>query len=137
MNDEPLSDLLNHFFSLNERVLAKFTSTLGTMESVNSDRLKVIQLLAKKPTQKELNELFPAPRFDQKPILEELALDQVLIYCCAECGDYKCGGIFAKISKESDAYSWVFERDGKKLKFNFAADQYEAVLQNYIAGLDD
>jgi hypothetical protein len=137
VNNEPLSDLLNRHFDYKPPVLAKFTSTLGTMELASSDQLKVSQLLGQAITEKELEKFFPAKHFDQKPILEELAQDKVLIYCCAECGDYKCSGIFAKITKGPNSYTWLFEDKGKQLKFEFEKDAYEQVLRDYIESLEE
>jgi hypothetical protein len=132
VNEEPLSELLNQHFGYKPPLLAKFTSTLGTMELVSSDQLKIEQLLGHTITEKELEKFFPAKHFDQKPILEELAHDKVLIYCCAECGDYKCSGIFARITKGPGSYTWLFEDNGKQLTFEFEKEAYEQVLKHYL-----
>jgi len=109
VNGKPLSDLINEKFNLGKPVFSKFTSVLGTMELTNFDRLKIHQLLAHPVKEKDVEKLFPADNFDQEPILEELELDKILLYCCAECGDYRCSGCFAKITKGPKSFTWIIE----------------------------
>lgn len=136
VNGIPLSDQINEILKPKKPVLTNYTSVLGTMELSNFDRLKIQQLLRKKVSDSDLENLFPASQFDQKIIADELALDKVLIYCCAECGDYKCGGFFVKITEESDAVFWNLNHNGKELKFQFPRAEYASELEEYLETLD-
>lgn len=136
VNGVPLSDQINNAIKPKKPILSNYTSVLGTMELSNFDRLKIQQLLNKKVSQSELESLFPASQFDQKIIEDELALDKVLIYCCAECGDYKCGGYFVKISETPVAFLWHIEHSGKSLEFSFDKSEYLGELNAYLAELE-
>jgi hypothetical protein len=136
VNGTPLSDQINEIIKPKNPVLSNYTSVLGTMELTNFDRLKIQQLLSKKVGPKKLEELFPAEHFDQKVIADELSLDKVLIYCCAECGDYKCGGFFVKISETPDTISWSLNHSGKNMEFTFDRSEYQAELNGYLSELE-
>lgn len=136
VNGIPLSDQINEIIKPKKPVLSNYTSVLGTMELTNFDRLKIQQLLNKKVTDSELENLFPAAHFDQKVIADELDLDKVLIYCCAECGDYKCGGFFVRISESPESISWTLNHSGKKMEFTFDKSEYQAELNGYLSELD-
>ena len=131
VNGTPLSDQINEIIKPKNPVLSNYTSVLGTMELTNFDRLKIQQLLSKKVGPKKLEELFPAEHFDQKVIA-----DKVLIYCCAECGDYKCGGFFVKISETPDTISWSLNHSGKNMEFTFNRSEYQAELNGYLSELE-
>jgi hypothetical protein len=136
VNGVPLSDRINETLKPKKPVLSNYTSVLGTMELTNFDRLKIQQLLGKKVSDAELENLFPASQFDQKVIADELALNKVLIYCCAECGDYKCGGFFVRINETPDSISWVLDHSGKKIEFTFDRSEYQAELNGYLSELE-
>lgn len=136
INGEPLSEIINRETKPEHRVLSKYTSVLGTMEFTNSDRLKVMQLSGKKITAAELEKIFPAKHFDHKPILEELNLDKILIYCCAECGDYKCGGYYIQLQETTDSIIWNLIGLTKNIQFRFSKAEYMEVLSEYLDSLD-
>ncbi|MBI3133481.1 MAG: hypothetical protein HYZ14_02290 [Bacteroidetes bacterium] len=136
INDEPLSDKINEFLNPADKVLSKFTSVLGTMELTNFDRLKIRQLQGESINRADLEEFFPAAHFDQKPIFDELKLDKILVYCCAECGDYKCGGYFIRVAQTPDTVTWKLESDGKELSFTFSKREYSSELNSYLNELE-
>lgn len=136
VNGVPLSDQINEIIKPKKPVLSNYTSVLGTMELTNFDRLKIQQLLNKKVAPVKLEELFPAEHFDQKVIADELSLDKVLIYCCAECGDYKCGGFFVRISETPESISWSLNHSGKNMEFTFDRSEYQAELNGYLSDLE-
>lgn len=147
VNGQALSTQIEKHFKLEKPLFSKFTSVLGTMELTNFDRLKVHQLLAHTTHEKDVEELFPAKHFDQEPILTELKLNNVLIYCCAECADYRCSGVFAKISKTPKSFKWSIEHpifnaadlinDSPTLDFEFDQETYHKIFKDYVLGLDD
>ena len=147
VNGKPLSTQIEKHFKLEKPLFSKFTSVLGTMELTNFDRLKVHQLLCHTTHQKDVDELFPAKQFDQEEILTELKLDKVLIYCCAECADYRCSGVFTIITKTPKSFKWSIENpifDAKDLinetptlDFEFDQEAYHKTFKDYVLGLDD
>lgn len=136
INGEPLSDLINEQTEPSSPVFSKYTSVLGTMELTNFDRLKIRQLQGQRVTKADLEELFPASHFDQKPIFDELKLPEILIYCCAECADYKCGGYFIKLQEEPEKVRWTITTDAKKLQFTFDKKAYRDELNTYLNELE-
>lgn len=136
INGNALSEIINQNCQPKNPLLQNFTSTLGTMELSNFDRLKVKQLLGENIDQTTIEKLFPSKQFDQKPIFDELALPEVLIYCCAECADYKCGGVFAKINKQANQITWEISFNQKKLDFSFDKSEYENEFKEYLTELD-
>jgi len=136
INDKPLSELINKTFKPEDAVLSKFTSVLGTMELTNFDRLKVKQLLGNKITKADVNTLFPTPHFDQAPIFDELKLPEILVYCCAECADYKCGGYSIQLQPGPDTIGWKLVSGDQKLEFTFSKKEYISELSGYIAELE-
>lgn len=136
VNGKALSEIINEKCQPKNPLLKNFTSTLGTMELTNFDRLKVRQLLVEKIDQSDIEKLFPSSRFDQKIIFDELALPEILLYCCAECADYKCGGVFVKINSSANSIDWTVNFNQQKLNFSFDKKLYQEEFADYIQELD-
>jgi len=142
VNDRSLIEIIEDYFQPKKTLLSKFTSVLGTMESLNFDRLKVAQLTNTSVDSKTIEQFFPAKHFDQEPIFAELQLPKTLLYCCAECGDFRCSGIFIKVVHNNKYVEWhIFEPEfsalektdtSKTLVFKFNAKEYSATFTDYL-----
>lgn len=137
INGQPLADIIDESGALDAPLLSKFTSVLGTMEETNFDRLKILQLKGEAISKNALEALFPAAQFDQRPIWDELKLKKVLLYCCAECGDYKCGGYFVSIKIDQSMVEWNLDVNGKMFQFRFDKSHYMTELDNYLNNVDE
>jgi len=145
VNGKPLSQLINQHFKLDKPLFSKFTSTLGTMELTNFDRLKIHQLLTHPVKEKDVEKLFPKKHFEQEPILEELELDKILLYCCAERADSRCSGCFVKVTKSPKTFIWTLdaplfsdkdkEDNSNELKFEFEQEAYHKAFKTYLLTL--
>lgn len=102
INDKPLSELLDKFYNSKTSILENWIGALGSTNP-KTDIIKVKQLLGKKVADKEIKEVYPSSWTDDElqwyldKCKEELENPEILIYCCAECGDYDCGGIAVTI----------------------------------------
>lgn len=136
INDIPLSVLLDHFYDSKTTILENWTGALGTHPK--SDLIKIKQLLNKTVTDKEIRQVYPASWTNDEfsgyldKYRDELANPEILIYCCAECGDYECGGIAVTIVFADKSVIWTINEGDKALKFEFDQYAYFEVLNNYL-----
>jgi len=142
INDQPLSEMLDKFYPGKEHLLDNWIGILGSFENHRAEIMRVKQLLKKNISDVEIRKAYPAEWSDSEFqwYLEkerEILLDpDVIIYCCAECGDYDCGGIRVKIDKSDDAFIWTFTEGGKRLTFAFDKYQYFELFDKYIRQLE-
>ena len=97
--------------------------------------------LGKNISDKEIREMYPAEWSDSEfenyleKEREELSDPEIIIYCCAECGDYECGGITVQINKTNEAFVWTIGDDDRQLTFKFNKYQYFDVFDKYLRKL--
>jgi len=136
INDKPLSELLDNFYNSKTTILDNWIGALGL--NTKTDIIKVKQLLKKDVSDKEIRQVFPSTwtddefRWHLEKYREELEDPEVLIYCCAECGDYDCGGIAVTIDKTDTSVIWTVKEGDKVLKFEFDKYLYFEVFNNYL-----
>jgi hypothetical protein len=139
INDKPLSELLDNFYNSKTTILDNWIGVLGS--NPKTDIIKVKQLLKKEVSDKEIRQVYPSTWSDDEFSLyldkyrEELENPEVLIYCCAECGDYDCGGIAVTIDKTGTSVIWTIKEGEKALKFVFDKYSYFEVFNNYLQKL--
>lgn len=137
INDKPLSEQLDIFFNTKTSILENWVGALGSGNS-KADIIKVKQLLGKKVSDKEIRDVYPLSWTDDEfqwyleKHREELDNSEVLIYCCAECGDYDCGGIAVTIDKTENSVVWTVIDDSKVLKFEFDKNLYFDIFNKYL-----
>ena len=91
--------------------------------------------MGKRISDKEIKDCYPSEWNEDKlqwyveKARKELAEPEVIIYCCAECGDYDCGGIKVKIDKTDEAFLWTFTQEDRYLTFEFEKYQYFELFQ--------
>jgi hypothetical protein len=135
INDQPLSGLLNSFFKLKDGILENWVGVLGHATNPCIDIIKLKQLLNKNVTDKDLRAAFPASWSENElswyldKYREELAKPEVLIYCCAACGDIDCGGWWVTITRDEETVSWsIGSEEEASISFTFDKYQYFDVL---------
>ena len=64
-------------------------------------------------------------------IKDELAEPGILIYCCAQCGDYLCGGVKVNMVIDEHYVKWTFGEKEEKLVFAFDKYAYLDTLKAY------
>ena len=142
INDEPLSKLLDKFYGTDGSILDNWIGVLGWTVNKKTDIVKVKQLLGKNISDKDIKEMFPAEWTDNEfqnnleNVREELSDPNIIIYCCAECGHYQCGGITVRIKKTDDAFVWTLRNEDKRLTFRFDKYQYFDLFDQYIRKLE-
>jgi hypothetical protein len=141
INDKPLSELLDQFYNSKTCILDNWIGALGSSINPKTDIIKVKQLLGKHVTDKEIRQVYPSSWTDKEFKLyldknrEELENPEILIYCCAECGDYDCGGIAVTIDKTDTSVIWTIHDGNKTLKFEFDKHLYFDVFNRYLRQL--
>jgi len=142
IDDRPLSSLLDTFYKSNGSILDNWIGVLGSSANRKDDIIKVKQLLGKSITDKEIRQLYPDNWTDDEfewyleKTREELSNPEILIYCCAECGDYDCGGIAITIGKTNNSVIWTISDNDSKLKFEFDKYLYFEVFNRYMQYCD-
>lgn len=141
INDQPLSKLLDKFYGKKGSILDNWIGILGWSATRMTDIVKVKRLLGKNISDKEIREMYPAEWSDSEfenyleKEREELSDPEIIIYCCAECGDYECGGITVQIDKTNEAFVWTIGDDERQLIFKFDKYQYFDVFDKYLRKL--
>ena len=98
--------------------------------------------MEKNISDKEIRQVYPSEWSNKEfqcyleKTRQKLADPEVIIYCCAECGDYDCGGIKAKIDKTDNAFVWTITEEDKRLKFEFDKYQYFDLFDKYLRQLE-
>lgn len=142
VNDKPLSELLDKFYETKGNVLDNWIGVLGSSVNKKTEIVKVKQLIGKTISDKEIRQAYPPEWSDNEfqwyleKTREELADPEVIIYCCAECGDYDCGGIKAKIDRTDNTFVWTITEDDKRLTFEFDKYQYLDLFHKYLRQLE-
>ncbi|KAF5035974.1 hypothetical protein DSECCO2_579920 [anaerobic digester metagenome] len=137
INGRPLSAILKEFCKLDNSILDNWVGVLGAFTNIQSELNTIKRLLLKQITEQEIREAFPKDL--DKHYLddgienynEELADEEILIYCCAECGDYGCGGYKVKVDASDDSIVWTYSDEGKILQFHFDKHQYFQTFDTY------
>ncbi|HQI46296.1 MAG TPA: hypothetical protein PLC59_09580 [Bacteroidales bacterium] len=137
INDKPLSGILTEFCKLENSLLDNWIGVLGSFPNKQPELIKIKRLLLEQITEKEIGDLFPLDL--EKYYLdtgidnykEELADEEIIIYCCAECGDYDCGGFKIKVEKDKDTFVWTYNDEGRILQFHFDKKQYFNTFDTY------
>lgn len=139
LNNTPLSAILSDFYKT--PVLVDYTGVLGAFGNKKVERIKIRQLLLESVSDDEIAELFPGHIGEKetaqgiKKYREELEDIAVILYCCAECGDYACGGFTVSIGEVADTITWTFGTEGNLLVFQFDRQQYFSIFDQYRKGL--
>jgi hypothetical protein len=142
INDNPLSGLLDKVFTAQGSILDNWIGVLGSFENKQAEILKVKQLIGKPISDKEITQVYPREWSDSefgwylRKTREELTDSEIIIYCCAECGDYDCGGIKVKIDKTDNAFIWAITEEDKRITFEFDKYQYFELFDKYFKTLE-
>lgn len=137
INDKPLSEQLDKIYNTKTPLLENWIGALGS-GNIKADRIKVKQLLQRKVSDNEIREVYPSSWTDDEfkwylnKYREELENPEVLIYCCAECGDYDCGGIAVAIKQTENSVVWIITGVNDNLKFEFDKNLYFDVFNKYL-----
>ena len=143
INDVPLTELLNEFYNPKGSVLDNWIGVLGWTTNLPAEIVKLKQLLGKKVTDNEIRMVFPASWTDNEfeyyleKYRDELSNPEIIIYCCAECGDYDCGGITTSIHNTDNSVVWTITDNDKRLNFEFDKYFYFDALQGRIKQLEN
>lgn len=142
INDVPLTEILNKFYNQKGSVLDNWIGVLGSSTNLPAEIIKIKQLLKKNVSDQEIRKVFPSSWTDNKfeyyleKYRDELSNPEIIIYCCAECGDYGCGGITASINKTANSVTWTITENDKTLNFEFDKYLYFDTLQKRIKRLE-
>jgi hypothetical protein len=141
VNDKPLSELIDELYYTNKKsILNNWTGVFGT-NNPQAQLINVKQLLHKSVSDEEIRNLYTNLSNDEFPhylekTREELANPEIVIYSCAECGDYDCGGVAITINKTDTSIIWtVLESEKQPLRFEFEQYEYYNVLGIYYKQL--
>ena len=143
INDVPLTELLNEFYNPKGSVLDNWIGVLGWTTNLPAEIVKLKQLLGKKVTDNEIRMVFPASWTDNEfeyyleKYRDELSNPEIIIYCCAECGDYDCGGITTSIHNTDNSVVWTITDNDKRINFEFDKYFYFDALQGRIKQLEN
>lgn len=142
INDVPLTELLNKFYNQKGSILDNWVGVLGWTTNLQAEVVKLKQLLGKNISDKDIRQVYPAAWTDKEfenyldRYREELSNPEILIYCCAECGDYYCGGISILIDKTDNSIIWTITENEKRLSFEFDKYIYFETLQRRLKHLE-
>lgn len=143
INNDPLSELLDKFYNSKVPILEDWIGVLGFSMNPKTNIIKVKQLLGKTVSDKEIRQVYPSSWTDDEfqwyleKYREELKNPEILVYCCAECGDYDCGGIAVAIDTTEIAVVWTFKDGDKTLQFEFDTHLYFQVFNKYLQQIDN
>jgi len=142
IDSEPLSVLLDQFYGSRNGVLDNWTGVFGRWNNHSAELIKVYQLLGKSISNDDIRKICPPDMSGEdisdyiKQVRDEFADPEVIIYCCAECGDYGCGGVTATINKTDNSFTWTFAGEERKVVFEFDKYQYFSLFNNYARQLE-
>ncbi len=142
INDQPLSVILTEFCKLENSLLDNWIGVLGSFPNRKSELNTIKRLLLKPITEQDIRDVLPKDLnihyLDNRieNYKEELADEEIIIYCCAECGDYGCGGFKVKVDKTDDTFVWTYCDEGKMLQFHFDKHQYFTTFDTYRQGIN-
>lgn len=137
INDTSLCQLIDSRDKTNPGLLASYTGVLGSsMYNRAAELIKLRQLMRMEVTGEQIRKALPdtfTPEDIEELVLqyqEELADPEVIIYGCAECGDYNCGGIKIKIDIQETVVTWSVCDMPVPLIFTFDLYQYYHLLKS-------
>lgn len=135
INDRPLSTILTEFCNLDNSLLDNWVGVLGAFSNRQSERITIKRLLLKQITEQDIKDLFPKDLdqyfLDIGNYKQELSDEEIIIYGCAECGNYDCGGYKIKVDKEEDTVVWTYNDEERTLQFHFNKHQYFNTFDAY------
>ncbi len=146
INDQPLSSLLDsNYNGQDHSVLKNNVGVLGSFQNVPLEIIKVKQLLGQKISDADFAEL--SERLSKvvdecsiedmmDNVRDELANPQILIYCCAACGDYLCGGVTVEVGIGDENVTWTFNEGNQKAVFVFDKYSYYDTLKSYLSKIN-
>lgn len=142
INDQPLSSLLDKYYASNHfNTLKNNIGVFGSFSNTPLEIVKVKQLTGRKFDAVDFEELKKglACKFNEEITLDlidrvkdELSEPDILIYCCAQCGDYLCGGVWVKIQFDEHNVKWTFGGEDNSHDFVFDKFMYLATLKSYL-----
>jgi hypothetical protein len=138
VNGVPLSELVDKFFETKGSILDNWIGVLGSFKNYKAEIIKVKQLLGRSISDEEIREMYPSKWNDKEfqwyleKTREELSDPEVIIYCCAECGDYDCGGLKAEIKNTEYTFVWAITGESKRLTLEFEKQQYFELFDKYL-----
>lgn len=143
IDSKPLSSIITEISKSKSHLTLNWFPVFGCHLSKEMEQIKIKQLLLKEIEEKEIINSFPIGQSKSylkdyiKNYKYELSQDYVLLYICSECGDFYCGGIKFKITKDEDCFIWEYQKDEDEniegnliLKFN--KQEYFETLNNYL-----
>ena len=139
INEKPLSEILDLQWRLNDSILDSWTGVLGFSRAEYSKLIKLKQLLRQEITADYLRSVLSSHLSDDEieyyidKYNDELADPQIIIYCCAQCGDYDCGGVTVNVDILENAVRWSIGEENKLLAFEFDKYEYYTCLKRQLA----
>lgn len=141
VNDKPLSEILDELYNSKWSVLDSSIGILGSWDNTASEVVKLKRLLNKTITERDFRNMFPSS-FDEDKMevyvdrcRDELSYPEIIIYCCAACGDYECGGVAVTIERDENQVTWVVSDEEVEICFTFDKYQYYETLGNRLVKL--
>ncbi|HNL06336.1 MAG TPA: hypothetical protein PKH93_02110 [Chitinophagales bacterium] len=134
INGKPLSQILTEFSKLKSPLLDDLVGVLGFFPNKQLELNTIKKLLLKQITEQDIRNVFPKNLYVENEIesyKEELAREDIIIYCCVLCGDPDCGGFRIKVHKENDQFVWTYNDEGNILQFHFDIYQYFNTFNMY------
>ncbi len=141
INDKSLSEIIDNYDKSSDSFLENYTGVLGGLNNPLSEAIKIKQLLGKKVSDVEIRALFShSSAKDSIDYLVSLCYDEladpaIIIYGCAECGDYNCGGVKVTIEKEEDVVKWMVVDEPLMPVFTFNKHVYYEVFSSRLKKL--
>jgi hypothetical protein len=137
INDKPLSEILTEFSKLENSLLDNWVGILGSFSNKKWERNTIKRLLLQEINEQEVRDVFPKD-LDKyyldngiENYKDELADEEIIIYGCAECGDYGCGGFKIKVDRKGNQFVWTYNEDENILQFYFDEHQYFDTFDSY------
>ncbi len=142
INDRPLSTLLDEFYaSKHINTLKNNIGVLGSFGNLPIEIIKVKQLLGKRCIPEDFEEVrelltrtIDKDRVNDiiDTIKDELSEPGTMVYCCAQCGDYLCGGVNVNILIDENYVKWAFGEEAEILEFVFNKYAYLETMKAYL-----
>ncbi len=142
INNRPLSALLDDFYASKHFITLKNNiGVLGSKRNTALEIIKVKQLLGKTINKADFDELMKelGRTIDKNTIkdiidslTDELAEPGIMIYCCARCGDYQCGGVMVEMVIDEHYIKWTFGDAERNLVFVFDKYAYLGTIRSYL-----
>ena len=137
INDKPLSEILTEFCKLDKTLLDNWVGLLGSFSNKKAELNYIKRLILEQISEQEIRDVFPKDlnKFyldnEIENYREELADEEIIIYGCAECGDYGCGGFKIKANRQGNQFVWTYNEEEKILQFIFDEHQYFDTFDSY------